>query len=60
MSPVGLPFQNSLHGLLTWFLDPRSLTLDGEGAHRPAALASPPARRKLPERIKRSTASRSR
>ena len=40
MSPVGLPFQNSLHGLLTWFLDPRSLTLDGEGAHRPAALAS--------------------
>lgn len=37
---VGLPFQNSLHGLLTWFLDPRSLTLDKEGAHRPAALAS--------------------
>jgi len=25
---------------LTWFLDPRSLTLDEEGAHRPAALAS--------------------
>ena len=40
MSPVSLSFQNSLHGLLTWFLDPRSQTLDKEGAHRPAALAS--------------------
>lgn len=32
--------QDSLHGLLTWFLDPRSCGLDQEGEHRPAAIAA--------------------
>jgi hypothetical protein len=31
--------QDSLHDLLSWFLDPRSRVLDQEGEHRPAALA---------------------
>jgi hypothetical protein len=32
--------QDSLHGLLTWFLDVRSHGLDLEGEHRPAAIAA--------------------
>lgn len=32
-------FQDSLHGLLSWFLDVRSLTIDQEGEHRARALA---------------------
>lgn len=35
-----LKFQNSIHGLLSWFLDPRSMALDQEGDHRPAAIAN--------------------
>jgi hypothetical protein len=33
-------FQDSLHAMLMWFLDPRSAVLDSEGDHRPRALAS--------------------
>jgi predicted nucleotidyltransferase len=32
--------QDSLHAMLTWFLEPRSATLDLEGEHRPAAIAA--------------------
>ena len=32
--------QDSLHDLLTWFLDVRSRVLDQEGEHRPAAVAA--------------------
>jgi hypothetical protein len=32
-------FQDSLHGVLSWFLDDRSTTIDQEGEHRPAAIA---------------------
>jgi len=32
--------QDSLHGLLTWFLDVRSHGLDREGEHRPAVIAA--------------------
>jgi hypothetical protein len=32
--------QDSVHGLLTWFLDIRSRMLDGEGDHRPSAMAA--------------------
>ncbi len=32
--------QDSLHGLLTWFLDVRSRVLDLEGEHRPASIAA--------------------
>lgn len=32
-------FQDSLHGMLSWFLDFRSMILDREGEHRPEAMA---------------------
>ena len=33
-------FQNSLHAMLSWFLDVRSKLIDGEGEHRAPAIAS--------------------
>ena len=32
-------FQNSIHGMLSWFLDVRSNLIDGEGGHRAPAIA---------------------
>ena len=33
-------FQDSLHSLLSWYLDVRSKTIDAEGEHRSYALAN--------------------